>query len=109
MSREGRVPAQRERKKQRRAAAGWRADARGAAASSRIRVLRVLRAVPASFKTNKGAGAEAGKPETRKAAAVKESERLGGEEREECQTAKPAEELSAVRAAIKEYDRYKSL
>lgn len=65
--------------------------------------------VVASLKTNKGEDAEAGKPEMGKAVAIKESERFGEEERAECQTEKPGEEFNAVRAAIKEYDRYKSL
>lgn len=76
------------------------AKARAALASS---------AALASFKTDKGEDAEAGEPEVGKAAAIKESERLGEEERGECQTEKPGEAFNAVRAAIKEYDRYKSL
>lgn len=55
-----------------------------------------------------GAGSRE-EPGAGRSAAIKESERLGGEERGECQTEKPGEAFNAVRAAIKEYDRYKSL
>lgn len=61
----------------------------------------------ASLKRNKGEDAEAGKPEKGKSV-VKESERFRGRPRE-CEAEKPGEEFNAVCAAIKEYDRYKSL
>lgn len=87
-----------------RSAAGRGPSALGAA-SSGVRVLRG----GGSSTTNKGEDAEAGKPEVGRSVVIKESERLGEEERGECQTEKPGEESNAVRAAIKEYDRYKSL
>lgn len=60
----------------------------------------------ASLKTNKGEDAEAGKPEMGKSVVIKESERFREGARE---TENPGEEFNAVCAAIKEYDRYKSL
>lgn len=44
-----------------------------------------------------------------KSVVIKESERFGEERRRARETEKPGEEFSAVCAAIKEYDRYKSL
>jgi hypothetical protein len=58
------------------------------------------------FLQDKGEGAEPGKPEMRKSIVIKERFRERERERER---EKLEEEFNAVCAAIKEYDRYKSL
>lgn len=62
----------------------------------------------ASLKTNKGEDAEARKPEMGKSAVIKERDSERGTGRVRARE-KPGEEFNAVCAAIKEYDRYKSL
>ena len=62
----------------------------------------------ASLKTNKGEDAEARKPEMGKSAVIKERDSERGTGRVRARE-KPGEEFNAVCAAIKEYDRLKSL